>query len=109
MTQPSHRLLLLTIVNLLGVKSGKWTQNTLTAVKVIGLAAIAAVGFALTFGSAWLDVAEVAVPHQLALKTAQLGFVAPAAQAAPIGSGAGYLPAQFAVQGLATEPHPSQF
>ena len=76
---------------------------------VLGVAGIAAVGFALTFGSAWLDVAEVAVPHQLALKTAQLGFVAPAAQAAPIGSGAGYLPAQFAVQGLATEPHPPQF
>ena len=76
---------------------------------VLGVAGIAAVGFALTFGSAWLDVAEVAVPHQLALKTAQLGLVAPAAQAAPIGSGAGYLPAQFAVQGLAAEPHPPQF
>jgi APA family basic amino acid/polyamine antiporter len=40
-------VLLLTIVNLLGVKSGKWTQNALTVVKVAGLAAIAAVGFAL--------------------------------------------------------------
>lgn len=76
---------------------------------VLGVAGIAAVGFALTFGSAWLDVAEVAVPHQLALKTAQLGFVAPDAQAAPIGSAAGYLPAHFAVQGVATEPHPPQF
>lgn len=76
---------------------------------VLGVAGIAAVGFALTFGSAWLDVAEFAVPHQLALKTAQIGFVAPAAQAAPIGSAVGYLPAHFAVQGLATEPHPPQF
>lgn len=76
---------------------------------VVAAAVIAAVGFVLTFGASTLDVAKLAVPHQLALTTAQLGFVAPAAQAAPIGSGAGYLPAQFAVQGLATEPHPPQF
>ncbi len=75
----------------------------------LAAAAIAAVGFVLTFGGASLDVAKLAVPHQLALKTAQLGFVAPAAQAAPIASEAGYLPAQFAVQGQAEEPHPPQF
>ena len=76
---------------------------------VLGVAGVAAVGVALTFGSAWLDVAEFAVPHQLALRTAQIGFVAPAAQAAPIASTAAYLPAQIVVQGLAVEPHPSQF
>ena len=76
---------------------------------VLGVVGIAAVAVALAFGNAWLDVADFAVPHQLALKTAQIGFVAPAAQAAPIGSAAGYLPAHFAVQGLATEPHPPQF
>jgi hypothetical protein len=76
---------------------------------VLAVAGIAAVGFALAFGSAWLDVAEVAVPHQLALKTAQLGFVAPTAQAAPIGSETGYLPAQLAAQGDAEEPHPPSF
>ena len=77
---------------------------------VLAIAAIVAVGFVLTFGTASLDVAKVAVPHQLALKTAQLGFVAPAAQAAPVGSEAGYLPAQLAAQGDAEEqPHLPQF
>jgi len=83
--------------------------RTLSTPLVLAAAAIAAVGFALTFDSASLDVAQLAVPHQLALKTAQLGFVAPAAQAAPIAFAAGYLPAQIAVQGLAVEPHPPQF
>ena len=83
--------------------------RTLSTPLVLAAAVIAAVGFALTFGSASLDVAKLAVPHQLALKTAQLGFVAPAAQAAPIASTAGYLPAHIAVQGLAVEPHPPQF
>jgi len=34
----------LTITNLVGLKTGKWTQNVLTAVKVAGVAAIAVVG-----------------------------------------------------------------
>lgn len=33
-------VLVLTIINILGVREGKWTQNILTLVKVIGLAAI---------------------------------------------------------------------
>jgi hypothetical protein len=85
------------------------SRRTISTPLVLAAAAIAAVGFALTFGASSLDVAKLAVPHQLALKTAQLGFSAPAAQAAPIASAAGYLPAQIAVQGLAVEPHPSQF
>ena len=85
------------------------SARTLLKPLVLGAAAIAAVGFVLTFGGASLDVAKLAVPHQLALKTAQLGLVAPAAQAAPIASTAAYLPAQIVVQGLAVEPHPSQF
>ncbi|MEQ8785722.1 MAG: amino acid permease [Pirellulaceae bacterium] len=36
-------LLVLTVLNLLGVRSGKWTQNLLTGVKVVGLLAIFAV------------------------------------------------------------------
>ena len=36
----------LTAVNMLGVREGKWTQNVLTTAKVLGLAAIVAVGFA---------------------------------------------------------------
>jgi basic amino acid/polyamine antiporter, APA family len=34
----------LSAINLLGVREGKWTQNVLTTTKVLGLAAIAAVG-----------------------------------------------------------------
>ena len=43
---PPRRLSLLTGVNILGVREGKWTQNVLTTAKVLGLAAIVAVGFA---------------------------------------------------------------
>ena len=37
-------ILVLTGINMLGVREGKWTQNLLTTVKVIGLAAIFVVG-----------------------------------------------------------------
>jgi hypothetical protein len=84
-------------------------STRLVPVFVLAAGAIAALGFVLTFGASSLDVAKLAVPHQLALKTAQLGFVAPAAQAAPIASGAGYLPAQFPAQALAEEPLLPQF
>ena len=40
----------LTLVNILGVREGKWTQNTLTTAKVLGLAAIVAVGFSPSGG-----------------------------------------------------------
>jgi len=85
------------------------SRRILSTPVVLTAAAIAAVGFVLTFGTSSLDVAKLAVPHQLALKTAQLGLVAPAAQAAPIASEAGYLPAQLVVQGHAEEPLPPQF
>lgn len=81
----------------------------LNSILVLAAGAIAAVGFVLTFGVSSLEVAKLAVPHQLALKTAQLGFNAPAAQAAPIASEAGYLPARLAAQGHAEEPHPPSF
>ncbi len=35
---------LLSVVNVLGVREGKWTQNTLTVTKVLGLSAIAVIG-----------------------------------------------------------------
>jgi basic amino acid/polyamine antiporter, APA family len=38
-------IITLTAVNIFGVREGKWTQNVLTAAKVLGLAAIVAVGF----------------------------------------------------------------
>jgi basic amino acid/polyamine antiporter, APA family len=35
----------LTLINILGVKSGKWTQNILTVAKIMGMLAIIVVGF----------------------------------------------------------------
>ena len=65
-------VVVLTGINVLGVKSGKWTQNILTLAKVLGMAAIIVVGFSapasqaspqavgpLTFGG--LDLALILV------------------------------------------------
>ena len=38
-------VVVLTIINILGVKSGKWTQNILTVAKILGMVAIIIVGF----------------------------------------------------------------
>lgn len=38
-------ILVLTVVNILGVQSGKWTQNVLSVVKVVGLVAIVAIAY----------------------------------------------------------------
>ena len=38
-------VLVLSGINVLGVREGKWTQNVLTAVKVLGLAAVVVAGF----------------------------------------------------------------
>ncbi|HUL91201.1 MAG TPA: hypothetical protein VLV56_02535 [Burkholderiales bacterium] len=81
----------------------------LAPVFVLAAGAIAVVGIALTFGAAPLEVAKIAITPQLPLKTTPLGFVVPAAQAAPIASGAGYFPAQFAAPTQAEEPLPPQF
>jgi hypothetical protein len=83
--------------------------TTLISVLVLAAGAIAAVAIVLTFGAAPLEVAKIVAPPQLALKTAQLGLLAPAAQAAPIASEAGYLPARFTVPAVAEEPLPPQF
>jgi amino acid transporter len=37
-------IVLLTVINILGVKAGKWTQNLLTVIKILGLVAISVVG-----------------------------------------------------------------
>ncbi len=37
-------IVVMTAINILGVREGKWTQNILTTVKVLGLAAIVAIG-----------------------------------------------------------------
>jgi amino acid transporter len=41
-------VILLTLINIIGVQSGKWTQNLLTSVKVLGLLMIIAVGLFFT-------------------------------------------------------------
>ena len=41
-------IVVMTAINILGVREGKWTQNTLTTVKVLGLAAIVAIGLLST-------------------------------------------------------------
>ena len=40
-------IVLLTAVNIIGVREGKWTQNILTTAKVLGLVAIVVIGFFL--------------------------------------------------------------
>ena len=37
-------IVVLTVINILGVKAGKWTQNLLTVTKILGLVAISVVG-----------------------------------------------------------------
>ncbi len=37
-------IVVLTVINILGVKAGKWTQNLLTVTKIVGLMAISVVG-----------------------------------------------------------------
>ncbi len=44
-------VLILTVINILGVKQGKWTQNILTMVKALGLLAIVGVAFVAPQGS----------------------------------------------------------
>ena len=41
----------LTVINILGVRKGKWTQNLLTIAKVLGLIAVIALGIAATKGA----------------------------------------------------------
>jgi APA family basic amino acid/polyamine antiporter len=95
---------LLTMLNILGVKEGKWTQNLLTSVKVLGLLAVFAVALAgpavqteiqpapwtpslslalilvlFTFGG-WNEMAYVAAemkhPQKTALRTILIGTIA---------------------------------
>jgi APA family basic amino acid/polyamine antiporter len=51
-------VVLLTAVNILGVKTGKWTQNILTSAKVLGMIAIILVGFSAPSTPAPLESAR---------------------------------------------------
>jgi len=45
-------VVVLTLVNVLGVRQGKWTQNVLTAAKVLGLLSVFAIGLLFTAAAA---------------------------------------------------------
>ena len=64
-------ILVLTLVNMLGVREGKWTQNVLTTAKVLGLAMIVAVGFAHAAPPAATAVMQ---PDSPKLSLASFGF-----------------------------------
>ncbi len=76
---------------------------------LLAAGAIAAAGFALAFGAIAPDVAQIAVPHQLALRAAQIGIAAPAAHAAGSAEGVRYLPGHMLVRGVAEEEPLPQF
>ncbi len=59
-------VVVLTAVNVAGVRQGKWTQNALTAAKVLGLAAIVAVGLFIPRHAAIAQPVEP-LPASLAL------------------------------------------
>ena len=63
----SAAVVVLTGVNLLGLREGKWTQNLLTLVKVLGLLAVVAVGF-------WVLAPAPAAATAVTHKPSLLGF-----------------------------------
>lgn len=64
-------IVVLTVVNILGVREGKWTQNVLTVAKLLGLAVIVAVG--LLF-AAPIAAAPIAVPSSGGHAWADIGL-----------------------------------
>jgi len=58
--------IILTVINILGVKEGKWTQNLLTVVKALGLLAIVGVAVVAPKGGA-IEATFDALPVSLAL------------------------------------------
>jgi amino acid transporter len=60
----SAAVAILTVINILGVKGGKWTQNILTTVKVLGLLAIVGVAVVAPQGS---PTAETFEPFPISL------------------------------------------
>ena len=60
----------LSVINLLGVKAGKWTQNLLTVTKILGLVAISVVGLSATAKSP-----EPPAPAVFTWEGLQLAFI----------------------------------
>jgi len=65
-------IVVLTVINILGVSEGKWTQNLLTTVKVLGLAAIFVVGFLFSAPDALPDSSPGAMPAGTDLRLAMI-------------------------------------
>jgi amino acid transporter len=55
-------VVVLSLINMLGVREGKWTQNLLTTAKILGLAGIVGVGFTLAAPGASRPLVETAGP-----------------------------------------------
>ena len=53
---------IISIINILGVREGKWTQNILTAAKLLGLAVVVGVGLTCTVPAE--DAVPVAAEHE---------------------------------------------
>jgi len=60
-------VVVLTAINIAGVRQGKWTQNLLTAVKVLGLLAVVGIAFAGPGGAAPRAASFEPIPWSLAL------------------------------------------
>ena len=67
MTYAMAAVLVLSGINILGVREGKWTQNLLTAVKVLGLAAVVVAGICFAAPAASPAVAAPAMKLNLYL------------------------------------------
>lgn len=63
-------IVVLTVINILGVKAGKWTQNLLTVAKVLGLVAISIAGLA-----APEQTPTVALPESFTWEGLQLALI----------------------------------
>jgi amino acid transporter len=55
-------IVVLTIINILGVKQGKWTQNLLTVAKTLGLVSVVVVGFLAPIGPQATQSGKVTLP-----------------------------------------------
>lgn len=64
-------IIVLTVVNILGVREGKWTQNALTSAKVLGLTAIVVVGF---FSTAPVSATPITAATNSVFSWAEVGF-----------------------------------
>jgi amino acid transporter len=68
-------IVVLSGVNILGVREGKWTQNVLTAAKVLGLSAIVLVGFLYVAPAAQVPIAAAAGPAHFPLADFGLAMI----------------------------------